>query len=68
MSKSNQPECLRCRVPTKKEAIAFKQLHKGEADAYEQQIALKYIVDILARTHDMLYIPDSPEQTILSGS
>lgn len=49
-------ECFRCDDPTKEEAEAIKALESGQAQDYQQQIALNYIVNKLCRSNDVLYI------------
>lgn len=67
MSKRDS-ECFKCRELTKPEHEALKALHAGEADEYQQQLALKVIVNVFSRAQDMTYIPGSFDQTaVLSG-
>jgi hypothetical protein len=42
---------------TKEEHTALQLLHEGQADSYQQQLALKVIVNKFSRAHDMTYIP-----------
>jgi hypothetical protein len=51
------------RTPTKEEVIALQCLHRGEANEYQQKLALKVIVNDFCRAHDALYIPGSFDQT-----
>lgn len=64
MSK-RQTECLRCRELTEQEHIALRTLSMGEANEYQQKLALKVIVNVFSRTHDLLYVPDSFDQSAL---
>jgi len=54
---------LQVRQPHKHEHEALKNLSKGVATDYQQKAALKYIVEALCRTHDLLYIPNSFDET-----
>ena len=56
-------QCFKVRKPTESEHSALKSLHKGDATEYQQQLALKYIVNSLSRAQDALYIPDSFDET-----
>jgi len=56
-------QCFTARNPTKAEASAFKKLMDGTAESHQQQAALRYLVDVLCRPHDMLYLPGEPEAT-----
>lgn len=60
--------CFRYTDLTKKEHQALKSISKGEADEYQQRLALAVIVNKLSRAHNTLYIPDSFDQSaFLSG-
>lgn len=63
MSKRNE-ECFQCADLHKEEHQALKALSKGEATEYQQRLALKVIVNIFSRSHDMLFIPGAPDQTV----
>lgn len=68
MANKKTEECFRCRDLEKREHEAIKALGKGEADAYQQRLALMVIVNDFSRTHDLCYIPDSHDQsTFISG-
>lgn len=56
-------QCFECRKPTKSEHEAIRNLGRGQATEYQQQLALKFIVDSISRADDLLYIPDSIDQT-----
>lgn len=61
-------ECFTCRALDKQEIAAIKALGEGEADKYQQKLALKVIVNDFSRTHDLCYIPDSQDQSaFISG-
>lgn len=48
---------------TNEEHIALQSLHKGEANEYQQRLALRVIVNKFARAHDLLYVPGSFDQS-----
>lgn len=56
-------QCFKCRKPTKHEHEAIRNLSRGEATEYQQQLALKFIVDTICRADDLLYIPNSIDET-----
>lgn len=58
-----QLDCFLYPAISNEEHSAIKALHKGEADAYQQALALKVIVSKFSRAHDLLYFPDSFDQT-----
>ena len=47
----------------KDEVLAIKALYAGEANPFQQRLALSVITNKFCRTHDILYIPDSSDQT-----
>ena len=66
--KKDTPLCFRADIPTEDETYAFKAFSKGEADAHQQQLVMKYIVQKLSRPHDHCFVVDSDrESTFLSG-
>lgn len=56
MSNKTLPECFKREDPTKDEVNAIKALEEGNADDYQQQLALNYIVNKLCRANDVLYV------------
>lgn len=48
---------------TKDEIIALQMVWKGEADPYQQKLAVSVIVKKLSRANDLLYIPGSFDET-----
>lgn len=63
-----ESECFQCAELDKPEIEAIKALYKGEADEYQQKLCLSVIVNKFSRTHDMLYIPGSFDQSsFISG-
>ncbi len=63
-----KPVCFKCKELNKSEIQAIKALGKGEADEYQQKLALKIIINDFSRAHDLCYIPDSQDQsTFISG-
>lgn len=63
MSKPEEQPCFKSRRPTKEEVQAFKAQYKGEATSRQQALVLDFVINALGRSHDLLYIPESPEQT-----
>ncbi len=63
MAAKKNTECLRCEALTKDEHEALKALNKGEANAYQQKLSLSIIIHKFSRSHDLLYIPDSFDQS-----
>ena len=62
------PECFRVTRVTRAEHTALKMLRTGEADAYQQKLALQVIVNKFCRTHDIQFIPGSPDESaFISG-
>lgn len=59
------PKCLQVEPLTKAEVHALRDLHKGEATEHQQHVALYVIINKFARAQDLLYIPDSFDQTAL---
>lgn len=57
------PECFTCKTLTKEEHEALKLLNKGEANPYQQRLALSVIVNKFCRTHNLMYVPGSFDQT-----
>jgi len=63
-----EAECFKCRPLQKAEKQAIKSVAKGEADEYQQRLAISVIVNLFSRTHDLCYVPDSQDQsTFISG-
>lgn len=62
------PECFRCKELDKEEHEAIKALGKGEANPFQQKLALSVIVNKFGRSHDLLYIPGGfDESAFLNG-
>ena len=57
------PQCFKYTTLTQPEHIALKQLYKGEADAYQQRLALSAIVNNLCRSHDNCFIPGAADES-----
>jgi len=55
--------CFRYKALTKEEHQALTSLNKGEANEYQQRLALSVIVNKFSRAHNTLYIPDSFDQS-----
>ena len=61
-------QCFKVKDPSKEEHEAIKSLKRGDASEYQQQLALAYIVNTVARSQDLLYIPGSLDETaFISG-
>jgi hypothetical protein len=56
-------ECFQCRELDKEEHQAIKALYRGDATEYQQRLALKVIINVFSRTHDMPFIPGAADQT-----
>jgi len=62
------PQSLFVEPLTKAEVHALRDLHKGVATEHQQHVALFVIINKFARAQDLLYVPDSFDQTaILNG-
>jgi hypothetical protein len=57
------PEEFRLAPLTKQEVQAIKALKRGDADQYQQRLALKTIVNKFSRAQDLLYIPGNHDAT-----
>lgn len=57
------PKALVVEPLTKAEIHALRDLHAGKATERQQQVALYVIVNKFSRAQDLLYIPDSFDQT-----
>lgn len=61
-------ECLNTPALTDKEVRAVQAIHRGDADGYQQKLALAAIVTKFSRSHDLAFIPDSvQESAFLAG-
>lgn len=58
-----KPICVQTAILDVDETRAIKSLWRGDATEYQQRLALKVIVNKLCRASDLLYIPDSFDQT-----
>lgn len=56
-------DCFKYPPVTKEEHLAIKAVFAGEADQYQQKLALAMIINKFSRSHEMLYYPDSFDQT-----
>lgn len=59
---TEQP-CFKVQPPTKQQGIALQALQRGEANEGQQKIALLYITNVIARPHDILFVPGDDGQT-----
>jgi len=48
---------------TKDEVLALKALATGEADPYQQSLALHVITNKFSRPHDLLFVPGQADQS-----
>ncbi len=62
---SKEPQALLVEPLTKQEIVALQDLNDGKATEYQQRLALVVIVNKFSRAQDLLYIPDSFDQTAL---
>lgn len=45
------------------EVVALKALYAGEAEPWQQKLALSVITAKFCRAHDILFVPGEPDQT-----
>ena len=64
---SDAPQSLKVDKLTKQEIVALQDLNEGTATEYQQKLALHVIVNKFARAQDLLYIPNSFDQTARAG-
>lgn len=65
---NNKEVCFHVAKLDKEEAAALKALGKGEAQAWEQTLALSVICNKFARPHDLTFIPNERDQSsFMSG-
>jgi len=64
LSSKRSEECFQCRELDKEEHQAIKALQRGDASEYQQRLALKVIINVFSRSHDMLFIPGAADQTV----
>lgn len=57
------PQAAKVRPPDKEELIALRAVYNGEANPYQQRLALYLITNVFSRAQDVLYIPGSFDQT-----
>lgn len=60
---ANRPQCFKYQLLTKEEHTALKLLYAGEANSYQQRLALKVIVNNFARSHDNCFVPGEADQS-----
>lgn len=58
-----QPVATKTPPITDKEHAALKAVYQGQADEYQQRLALKVIVNTFSRAHDVSYVPGSFDQS-----
>lgn len=58
-------EALKTEPLEEDEVYAIRELYKGTATEYQQRLALRVIVNKLCRSHDLLYVPGSFDETAL---
>ena len=63
MAAKKLEECFKCAELNKYERAALKALNKGEADEYQQRLSLEVIIKKFSHAHDLMYIPDSFDQS-----
>ena len=62
-NKKKAKPCFAVASITKREVEAMKALYIGEATPYQQRLVLMVIVNKLSRAQDLLYIPESFDET-----
>jgi hypothetical protein len=62
---SKAPQAFSVEPLSKAEVHALRDLHKGVATEHQQHMALYVIINKFARAQDLLYIPDSFDQTAM---
>ena len=68
MQQADVPVALKCEPLTQREHAALKAVWAGEATPEQQKLTLHVIVNKFSRTHDLLYVAGSFDQTaILNG-
>lgn len=60
---NNKPICVQTPKLTEAEQQSIKALSRGDATPHQQNMALKVIVNKLCRADDLLYIPNSFDET-----
>ena len=60
---SSKPDPCAFIEPDEHDHAALVALSKGEATEHQQVLALRLIVNNFSRAHDLLYIPDSFDQS-----
>lgn len=63
MSKKNKSICFQTALLDKREIEAIKALSEGEATGYQQKLALTIIINKFSRAQDLLYVPNSSDET-----
>lgn len=62
------PESLRTESLDKQEMYALRALQEGNADAYQQQLALSVVLKKFCRTYDLAFVPGkADESAFLAG-
>lgn len=56
-------QCLETKKLSEEEIRALRAVWRGDATEYQQRLTLKIIVNKLSRADDLLFIPDSHDQT-----
>jgi len=61
--KTKESNCFQTQKLIKREVEAIKALNNGDASEYQQKLALAVIVNKFCRSQDLLYIPNSSDET-----
>ncbi|QDP61495.1 MAG: hypothetical protein Unbinned8596contig1000_8 [Prokaryotic dsDNA virus sp.] len=61
--KNDKPISVQTAALTNDEQRAIKSVWRGDATEYQQRLALKTIVNKLCRADDLLYVPNSFDET-----
>lgn len=57
------PECFNVAPLTKEEAYSIRALQAGEANPYQQALALSAIIKKVCRTYDISFVPGAADQS-----
>ena len=63
MANKKKSSCFQVPSINKREIESIKALSVGEATPYQQKLALMVIVNKISRAQDLLYIPESFDET-----
>jgi hypothetical protein len=58
-----EPVCFKVPKLSKDEVLALQAVWDGNADPFQQRLALGVICNKFSRPNDLLYVPGEPDQT-----